>query len=150
MHETLAREHAHLPGFPMGSGMFDWRSDLGLALAYKHVVDLLWEGPTIVDNSLIRSLTLVCVGIWPRMLYGSFGPLGRGMSTVIRLDWLASRVIVIRRLGVDLSGACLAVWCERSAAGAVDPGLLTIPELYLASLEGLPEISNSAVSCLDQ
>ena len=43
MHETLAREHAHLPGLPIGSGMFEWRSDIGLALAYKHVVDLLWE-----------------------------------------------------------------------------------------------------------
>jgi hypothetical protein len=41
-HETLAHEHAHLPGFPIGSGMLDWRSNIGLALAYDHV-DLLWE-----------------------------------------------------------------------------------------------------------
>lgn len=50
MHETLAREHGHLPGFPIGSGMFSWRSDIGLALAYEHLVDLLWEGITIVEN----------------------------------------------------------------------------------------------------
>jgi hypothetical protein len=50
MYETLAREHAHLLGFPIGSGMFDWRSNLGLALAYEHLVDLLREGLTIVAN----------------------------------------------------------------------------------------------------
>jgi hypothetical protein len=30
--------------------MIDSRSYLGLALAYKHLVDLLWEGLTIIDN----------------------------------------------------------------------------------------------------
>jgi hypothetical protein len=41
MYETLVCEHAHLPGFPIGSGMFDWRSDIDLALAYERLVDLL-------------------------------------------------------------------------------------------------------------
>ena len=50
MHETLAREHGHLPGFSIGSGMFGRRSNIGLALAYEHLVDLLWECITIVDN----------------------------------------------------------------------------------------------------
>ena len=76
-------------------------------------------------------------------------PPGRGVSTVMRLDWLASRAIVIWRLCVDLGGAC-PCGCERDAASATHSRLLTIPELYLASLEGLPEISNLAVSCLDQ
>jgi hypothetical protein len=59
----------------------------------------------------------------------------------MRSDWLASKTIVIQRLDIDI---------ERNAAGAVDSRLLTIPELHLVSLEGLPEISNSTVSYLDQ
>jgi hypothetical protein len=43
MHDTLAREHADLPGFPIGSGLFDWRSNTDLALAYEHLIVLLWE-----------------------------------------------------------------------------------------------------------
>ena len=50
MDETLSREHAHLPGFPIGSSVFCRRSDIGLALADEHLVDLLREGITIVEN----------------------------------------------------------------------------------------------------
>jgi len=71
MHKNLACEHVHLPGFPIGFGMFDWRSNIGLALAYKHAIDLLGEGLTIIDNLTspsiynrqFRNLLLVCVRI---------------------------------------------------------------------------------------
>jgi hypothetical protein len=118
MCETLPREHAHLPGFPISSGMIDWRSYIDLALAYEHLVDPLLGARVspssttspphryITGSSLIRNLILAGVRIWWRMLYGSPGPPGRGMSTVMRLDWLATRKIVIRQLDIDLGDAC--------------------------------------------
>jgi hypothetical protein len=50
VHETLAREHAHVASSPIGSGVLRWRSNIGFTLAHEHLVDLLGEGITIVDN----------------------------------------------------------------------------------------------------
>lgn len=56
MHETLARKHVHLPGFPIGSSVLCRRPNICLALAHEHLIDLLWEGTTIVDNSASPSI----------------------------------------------------------------------------------------------
>src|SRR5260221_9059339 len=50
MHETLAREHTDLPGFPVCSSMLCGRSDIGLTLAHKDLIGLLGEGIAIVDD----------------------------------------------------------------------------------------------------
>src|SRR5258708_390536 len=70
MHETLTREHAHVPDFPIGSGMFCRRSDVGLTLAHQHFFGLLWEGITIVDNlasPLIYNIQFLVPELVPRL-----------------------------------------------------------------------------------
>ena len=137
--------------------MFDWRSDIGLALAYKHVVYL--EGLTIVNNLTspsIYSRQFLDPELVPRLCEDMTAHVVR----LIRSSWKGGEHGNAPGLiGIEgdcdtaigrRSWWCLPVWCERNAAGAVDSRLLTITGLYLASLEGLPEISNSVVSCLDQ
>ena len=124
------------------------------------VSSISWEDLTIVDNvaspSIYNNRQFRDPELVPRLCEDMIAHVVR----LIRSPWKG--VAHGDALGLaDIEGDsdtaighaswwCLPEWCERSAASAVDSRLLTIPELYLACLEGLPERSNSAVSHLDQ
>ena len=141
MDETLTREHAHLPSFPIGSGMFRRRSNIGLALTYEHLVDLFWEGITIIDNLASPSIynrQFLDPELVPRLCEDMIAHVVR----LIRSSWEGDEHgDALGLVGIEddcdtaighRSWWCSPV-CERGAAGAVDSRLLkALPPLTQA------------------